>query len=350
MPKQKFGRGNYKRQRSYWEPVYAPHVSPSLHTFDWKTKNVKAIKECVCEADVLEATASHPRYSLKEFQFETCDFSGDFNFTKFTFDRCVFLNCDFSDSFWFEAKFSRCTFKRVSFSTAILRNCQFLECKWEDIGISSTEMHLENCKVSNPYSFIQAAYTNLDPQVLKQNNTDPSYQGFRLEGTKAKVARVLLSNLQGQGDDESFYDAVKAYTTQAIKAKIHGQLHMARSSVWYARPWRALLGSAYWLELILLTISGQVNRWGASVGRSLLYGALLIVIFSFCYSVSGIQATWAQSTLASLEITLLVGYTKYTSTQSDFAHQLTYAANMILGIWWYSIFVPTVVNRVNRTN
>jgi hypothetical protein len=344
---------SFKRRKSYWEPVFAPgNFTDPFPLFGWNTNTVTALKDSLCRSDELVLQVkSRPRHTIRTTTFQTCDFDGTFNFTKLTFDSCRFIDCDFMDSEWESTKFTNCTFEESSLSTVIFTSCQFIECNWKKIGMSSNEMHFINCQLSNPNEFISAAYTNLDRNVLQQKNTTPEHQKFRLEGTKAKVARLLLINLQGQGDDDSFYDAIKTHTIQTIISKIETQKYNAFfkptiSSIVKSYTLRA----GYFLELVTLRISGNINGWGGNVGRALIFGIAIILIFWWIYFATGIAPVFSQAGLAALEITLLIGYTKYTTLSTSLFIQSIFAANMILGLWWYGIFVPTVVNRINRIN
>lgn len=344
---------SFKRRKSYWEPVFSPgSFTEPFPLFDWNTKNVIALKDSLCRSNELAIKATNlQRYTIRSTTFQTCDFDGTFNFTKLTFDKCIFTNCDFMDSKWENTKFTNCTFEISSLSTVAFINCQFIECNWKNIGISSNEMYFENCQLSNPNKFISAAYTNLDKNILQQKNTTPEHQKFRLEGTKAKVARLLLINLEEQGDDDSFYDAVKTHTIQTIISKIEKQKYNAffnptTPSIVKSHTLRA----GYFLELITLKISGNINGWGGNIGRSLIFGIAVIIVFWWFYFSTGIAPEFHQAGLAALEITLLIGYTKYTTLSTSLFTQSIFALNMILGLWWYGIFVPTVVNRINRLN
>jgi hypothetical protein len=344
---------SYKRSKSFWEPIYAPEeFGKNFPAFDWNTRTVTALRNSTCRSEELvKVVNGRPRHTIKSTSFTNCDFQGHFDFTKFTFDKCSFKSCDFMDTKWLDAKFTNCIFDSTSLSTAAFSNCQFIECKWLRLGISSNEMHFEKCRISNPYEFVASAYTNLDPNVLKQKNKTLQHQKYRLEGTKAKVARMLLINLQGQGDDDPFYDAVKAYTTQTLIAKIAAKKFQA-----WSEPGAWLKVTSYavrillFVELAALSASGRINGWGGNVGRALLFGPILISFFWGIYFLSAaVPGAW-QAGIAALEITLLIGYTKYTSTSTPLLHQMLFALNMVLGLWWYAIFVPTMLNRINRTN
>ena len=213
-------------------------------------------------------------------------------------------------------------------------------------------MHFINCLLTNPNKFIAAAYTNTDKEIISQRaQATPAYQKSRLEGTKAKAARMILSNLQLVGDDDAFYDAVKCYTTQVLVAKIFALKQKIESNPSHTKLITyTLLIIGLHLELIILTLSGHINGWGSSVGRSAGFGLFIATIFTCIYYIFNIATTLPLSVLTSLEITLLVGYTKYSTDKLPLLHQYLFALNMLLGVWWYSIFIPTVVNRINRVN
>jgi hypothetical protein len=80
-----------------------------------------------------------------------------------------------------------------------------------------------------------------------------------------------------------------------------------------------------------------------------LFRPSLTLIFWSIYGISGFVPGVLQSGLAAVEITLLVGYTKYASLQAPMSVQIAFAANMVFGLWWYTVFVPTIVNRVSRS-
>ena len=79
-------------------------------------------------------------------------------------------------------------------------------------------------------------------------------------------------------------------------------------------------------------------------------GVALVGVFWAIYFLADVAPGFVQAGVAALEITLLIGYTKYTALDTPLWSQLLFVLNMILGLWWYAIFVPTVVNRVNRVN
>jgi hypothetical protein len=107
------------------------------------------------------------------------------------------------------------------------------------------------------------------------------------------------------------------------------------------------------VEYPLVFSSGALNGWGGKAGRAACAGVAVIGAYALAYYLIACPATdqsWIVALLKAFEITLLVGYTKYASTSAPFPCQLLMASNMLLGLWWYTIFVPTVINRISRVH
>lgn len=344
---------NYKRRRNYWEPVYKPEsVSKKYPIFNWDFTNTAGPKSCTCEAETLEKKISRTEsYVIGEQNFVNCDFSGVFGNIRLSFKSCRFEDCDFGRSNWINVKFSDCIFEKCSFSTASFSDVQFLRCQWLDIGMSHEEMRLQDVMVSNPAEFINSAYTNRDKDELALHGKTVEYQVYRLEQTKSKIGRKVLANLEKTGDDDVFYAAVEACAKQIFAAKIIEAKYKRRSLKNYfsidAIKW-SLLFFLYQVELGIVSLSGRINGWGGRIGRAVLCGLFLIAFFAIYFYSLGFFTDFSSSLLAALEITLLVGYTKYTTTGTPWLQQLAYSINMVLGIWWYAVFVPTMINRISR--
>ena len=97
-----------------------------------------------------------------------------------------------------------------------------------------------------------------------------------------------------------------------------------------------------------MNIAGSLNAWGASIARPTFAGIILFIIFTFIYYYTNCQKDIKTAAMTSFDITLLVGYTKHANAAIEFATQMHFAANMLLGIIWYAIMVPTIVNRISR--
>lgn len=354
MPDPTTAPPSYKRSRSYWEPIFSPDQVKDYKVFDWDT-HVKGFEYGHCNAEdlkekFLKTNTSVDRIKFEGRHFTSCDFKGDFSFCKITFSQCTFENCDFDESHWILTKFAKCTFRRCSFSTSRFDNVQFIDCIWNEMGISSGEMHLKGVLITNPEEFIKSAYTNLDSHTLSQKGTSPAYQKYRLEGTKAKASRKILTNLQGLSDDKAYYQAVKTYACQSLTARISESKYLAsQNSSKIKKIFHTFAASALNLELLVLSISGRINEWGRNIGRAISTGVAIIILFWLIYEAIDAHAPHS-NLLASIEITLLFGYTKYASSSAPITIQAIECINAFFGLWWYAILVPTIVNRISRVH
>jgi hypothetical protein len=350
------GRGSVsnKRRASFWDPIYDPQFRGTSAKFDWDTSNVTGIKYSECTADALKSAmenAGKVRWTLKGIKFENCDFRGDFNSLALSFNECQFENCDFGSANWVNVKFSGCKFSRASLSLATFDKCQFIDCSWFEIGFSGTETKLFETTISNPWKFIMSAYTNTDKNVLDQRGggAAPAYQIMRLEETKVKVARVVLSNSEKSGDDKVYYEAVKTYLIQSLVSRRTRASYDIRT---HPKMWERIRAIGTYslskIELGILRLSGLINAWGYSLARPALVGLLIILLFSGIYKITGISCNQKLAIMTSFDVSLLVGYTKHASEESTWAAQVIYGVNALAGLWWYAIFVPTVINRISR--
>ncbi|HEF4840210.1 TPA: pentapeptide repeat-containing protein [Burkholderia vietnamiensis] len=336
-----------KRSKNYWEPTFNPTKAAPTGVYDWDASGATGVADLLCRSHELREKMKHrgqTRWPVSSFRFTDCDFEG--GFVNITFKNCTFVGCDFGSSVWENAKFSNCVFKKCSLSMCTFKQSQFIECAWDKIGMSGTETKFFDTTLSNPVEFISAGYTNVDVDVLAQNNRDAAYQLMRLEETKTKVARLILSNNERSGDDVTYYKSVEAYLRQIIKSKISSCKYNIRNRIklWVNVPALPI----FYAESIFLRISGAINNWGASVARPAIVGILIGIVFMLWYRFYGMAPALKVAAMKSFDVTLLFGYTKHAQNDSGFPEQVAYAINAFLGLWWYAIFVPTIINRISR--
>lgn len=332
---------------NYWDPLYNPADEEPFPTFDWNFTHTTGIRHNTCDAGELKKLVNGSlRYPIKSISFNRCNFRGDFDFVQLAFSNCEFELCDFGYAKWENIKFSGCTFKMCSLTMLTFYKCQFIDCIWEENSMSGNETGISRSNITNPHQFIQSAYTCLDKDILKQHNTNPSYQKMRLELTKAKLARIVLSNLERNGDDKSYYEGIKTYLNQSIAARIWEAKHNCFSRK--NRKWNALLIPVFHLESAILNVSGKINGWGYSIARPTLIGASLITFFGFLYYILGICNSFSGGIIAGFDVTMLFGYTKQVNNSMPWLTQALFGFNAFLGLWWYAVFVPTIINRISR--
>jgi Pentapeptide repeats (8 copies) len=339
-----------KRSKNFWEPIFAPEEDAPFTHFNWNLLPNQSIVHMELNAESLYATIHDDNIKITLVNFKNCDFRGSFtnDGKRIKFHKCNFSYCDFGLSQWDNAKFSNCSFVKCSFTLFKIRNSQLMDCTFSDIGFSGNETSIHNTLITNPEAFVSAGYTNTDPHTLSQNRTTPEYQIKRLEETKAKISRLLMQNLELQGDDEVYYKAVKTYILQILAHKYHSELYEYKSRKYLHKYYHLAKMYIIIIEKVIISLSGLVNNWGSSVGRPVFVGMILTFIFALTYFQLGFAHNFSRSLLTSFDTTFLVGYSKYPYKNNPPWAEYIYALNVFLGIWWYAIFIPTIINRICR--
>lgn len=336
-----------KRLANFWEPVYNPEAKSPVGEFGWDASGVQTVADMLCRSAKLKGLMedrSQTRWPINSIIFSGCDFEGDFGHV--VFKGCTFANCDFGSSNWKGAKFSKCKFQKSSLTMCTFEQSQFIDCEWSEIGISGTETNFFDTSITNPLDFTRAAFTTLDPEILSQKGTDPAYQKMRLEETRTKVSRSILVNNERSGDDVAYYKSIEAYLRQATASKVARCVYnLKKGNKVFGNTISVLI---YFAEYCLLRVSGLVNGWGASIARPALVGVAIGLVFMFWYKHFNIAPNFKMAAMKSFDVTLLFGYTKHAEKSEIAFEQISYAANAALGLWWYSIFVPTIINRISR--
>ena len=341
-----------KRGSAYWDSIYTGH-NLQLTFHGWDLKNNKGPTQLFFTSDALVAhmrTTALRRFNCKDKSFDECDFVGEYISEaprqEISFGKCRFERCDFEGSVWRSVKFSECIFEKCSFTLTEFHDCTFYKCEWTDITLSGTETKLPNTLITNPTKFINSAYTNLDKHILNEKKKDFEYQKMRLEGTKAKLSRVILKNAENHGDDDAYYDAIKTYLKQSIKSKMQISSYEIKKKKGYLKQSLNLVAGFF--ELLILNITGAVNCWGKSIARPALIGMLITLSFGSIYGF--IANDFKLGLVKGFDITFLVGYTKHSLPTCPLLMQALYGLNAFFGLWWYAILVPTLINRVSRVN
>lgn len=260
-----------RRRKNYWEPIYAPKPTQKFELGDWDFEHKDSVVKCIYRVP----NNTTIRQNLKNIKFNECDFSEDYSQMDIAFDSCTFYKCDFGRSRWKRVKFRNCTFQLTSLTVCKFENCEFRDCTFDKIGISGNETQLPNTLITNPRSFIEAAYTNLEylPKDVKQ-----FHQKNRLIQTQSTLARVILANIASEGSETTYYDAVSTATiygtkARASEAKLENSDKLDNSffSSVPRAPIRSLFSALKIVgsnvDLIFLRIIGISNSWGRSISR-----------------------------------------------------------------------------------
>jgi len=337
-----------KRLKNFWEPIYNPNDTAPFPHHRWDFTHAKGPAHSTFTARGLAEDFPDRKPVFTQVNFHQCDFEGNFN-RPVVFKDCKFSLCDFGMSKWRLAKFTNCTFDRCSFTLTSFENCEFRGCLWEKICFTGNETRFYNTVITNPHEFVRSGYTNLDQEVLKKFKTTAAYQTMRLEGSKASIARVLYNTLSHSGEEDSYYHAVRTCLNQSVVAKIAEAEYYSKNGARFHN--RLIFKGRSWIyrsEKTIVNCAGIINAWGSSIVRPSLIGLSIIILFAAAYRLLNIRPTISSSLLASLDTTLLIGYTKQVSRASPPLEETIFTLNMLIGLAWYAVFVPTVINRISR--
>ncbi|MCE0801589.1 pentapeptide repeat-containing protein [Buttiauxella sp. S04-F03] len=286
-------------------------------------------------------------YENKQFSgyiFTECDIFGDNKGKRITFKDCEFRKVCFGYSNLSNVKFTNCKFKQCSFSMANFENCQFNNCQYEKISYSGNETKFLNTYI-DAQKIVKALFINTNKDICDKEGTTPEYQVFRSYGTKTKFSKIILNSLSTIPDDDAYYKAVKTHSQCKQKSKKENiKFKIERSGILkniMQYPW--LLSSI--IESAIVNASGSVNGWGGSLFKCILIGLLITIAFACCYF-TFFNVPILNSLIMSLDITLLAGYTKHATNIISPAKQIVYLINMIIGLWWYGILIPTLINKI----
>lgn len=334
-----------RRTSNWWEVIFDPHA-PTQKEHGW---------DFSYEKGPVNATLRHNNDAklkvVEDVIFRSCDFSGVFPENSIIFKNCEFILCDFGLSTFNRTKFSKCKFRKTSFTQCRLLNCQFQSCEFDEIGISDTD--IESTYISNPLGFMEATTTNLNnlPEHVSRE-----HQVWKFEETRSAVARQLLANHSKEGPESSFYSAVEAAAIQECRAR-QGRARLnyasAAKDVKKGLRIRSLIRNtlSYWLALsdeYLMRSVGLANGWGKSTSRVAVIGLIIWIAFSIAYRFFD-NLPLSSSFLKSAELQFLFGYTKHTSRVGEgMPSEVIIFLNALLGLFWYLIFVPTLINRMTR--
>lgn len=340
-----------KRKNNWWEPIFNKDVAP-FKQHDWDFSHSNSAKNSSFKFDE-ERT---PRV-IKDKEFDCCDFEGDFTKSNIKFIGCTFLKCDFGNSRWLSASFRKCDFKETSFTLSTFEECEFRECTYENISYSGNRTLIPGTLITNPLAFLCAA--GLFVENLPDHVSVP-YQKLRLVETMSTMSRVVLANLRREGSEVSYYEAVKATTLLAAKARhvpvVQKMYGTTQKLKWKNRVCANLFGAAKaslffssgYIEVYLLQILGFMNAWGGSIIRTLIFGVGLVAVFWMVH-VFAFKKDYLEAFVQAFETFFLFGYTNFTNDlPENTGERLIFMLNAFLGIVWYVINVPTVVNKITR--
>lgn len=337
-------KSNPQRTQNFWEPIYAPEKDNEFEQFEITEDEIRSgmgrKKKWISVAD-FERIES---WKVKEFTFTEIDFEGNYGGQKLAFDDCVFEMCSFRNTRWENTKFRNCKFKLTTFSLAEFSQCEFRNCTYEKIGISGNETKFSEVFIE-PSRFISAAYTNTDPNVLSENGTSPAYQKYRLEGTKAAVARALLNMQPIHRDIEALTSAKRiARMSEGRYRTRSAQIDFSTGSRWRG----AIRFASYFSEHLLVSMFGWLSGWGLKAGRLILIGLLMVSLFLGYYQISGFPtSSLIENLIRTMEYWFLFGYTKYDLQELPAHIHAVVFLNGFAGLVWFGTMLPVVLEKMS---
>ncbi|MCK7200547.1 pentapeptide repeat-containing protein [Enterobacter roggenkampii] len=304
------------------------------------------------------------RIYIKDIQFNTCDFIGSNNGKKITFRNCTFEKSYFGYSTLTDVNFENCTFNSSSFALTKFFRCRFdHNCNFNLISISGGKTVFTESVIS-PDKFINSIFKYATKEYCLNNpSKNIDAEKSMMFTSMVKLSRNILESVSQNGDDAYYYNAAKQVHKLKIKERHYKKIwdiKKDKPSNWVkcilTKCRCALIYFAMPIENFILNALGFLNGWGASISRCALFGTSLLTLFSIIYFFSGMEPSQShedvlphiiKSIIQSFDITFLAGYTKYVSAKDDYGTQLVCLLNMLLGLTWYAISIPTVINKIS---
>lgn len=339
-----------RRTQAWWEPSYDPHLESKLTLHEWKFNDSTGPRNSFLSSKSLSKICLDGQVQkFVNLTFEGCDLQGSFEHRPaIVFKDCRFYNCDFAYSDWYRVAFSKCIFKKCSFALTTFDDCEFRDCEWEEIGLQGSKTDFNRTFLNNPTEFINAGFSG-----SKGNHSNPrrhaAYQSFRLEETKAQVARTLLHSHKEVGDDKTYYENARLHDTQELRAKIFSSFYQLRyGASWFERA-RGFKVIPHILELALLNFLGLTNAWGATLLRPVVGLTSIFIFFGLLYGNFETLGTESDPWKRSFDITMIAGYTNYSGMNTNLYISIVQAIHLVLSIVMYTVFFSTAISRNSRS-
>jgi hypothetical protein len=337
---------------NFWEATYdpawdGPTQDASLMHLEGSTGLVR------CRVVATDAMAATVRWRIRDRtprRFQQCDFQLEVR-DSYVSD-CTFLQCRFKGSTWRDVKFSNCVFEDCDFSGITLARCYFLsDCRFLNNSASAELFRIGDTAISAS-AFMSGLRTNLKhlpPGVTAE------YQQNRFVGTKQKIAMALFSATRNEADLE-YYD--QGYE-QLVRCTLDYRLEKHRFNAVTkerAPKWRfALQSFPARVERWIVRASGWLTAWGRSVLKPCLFFLAVVAAFACAYASlghGGPYARWVEvvgsSAVEALNVTLVAGYTAYFRATAPLLDRVLWVANLVLGLFWYSLIIPVLTRRILR--
>jgi len=389
------------RVKNYWDVNYDPNFDiESIESMTIRDINEKNIKEIINKNIYIgydEIIKNDIRPDVNMFinnkSFRTCDFSGNNGKKKITISNCNFEKCYFSFSEFNDVNFINCDFECCSFSQARFYRCFFDDnCSFYNISISgsTTLMVQTEIRASGFFKKIYEPY-NEQSGLYKEKGLNKKEQIFRLNRSILKVSKKILESNKNCSNDDFFYDSVKnlfvkklsdkkssnSYRIEQLRIDLKNKandvkLKKNKEIIFRIKCFIKIIylyffkKPAFAIESIVMRVFGFINGWGSSLPRVFIFGVFILLMYTIIYMImdggqvpiindsgeaKNIDVTsfyyFVSSLLKSFDVTFLAGYTKHITMYDSIFKQLTLLTNMLVGLFWYSVLIPTLINKIS---
>lgn len=388
------------RKNNYWDVTFDKEIELS----DFKNITIKEASECEysdikCNNiyigfDDISKNDMNPDISLNiEYKkFEKCDFSGNNGGKKMTFKNCSFLLCYFSFSEFNDVNFINCEFESCSLSQSKFYRCIFDEdCSFYKISITGksiifTQTEISACKLLNN---IYKPYLHRE-ELYNEKGLNKVIEDYRMNKSILKLSKTIMESNKTSSDD-LFFDSVKNIflkkinekkshnkkrifdLTESIENKKKEVLNKRDKALFFIikSKMKIFLLKArrptFFLDKAVMKTFGTMNCWGGSLPRVFLFGIGILLFYALIYGlmdggfaytmkdgITGITEVKplyyiVNSLLKSFDITFLAGYTKHVTMYDSITKQAVLLSNMLIGLFWYSVLIPTLINKISVT-
>lgn len=331
-----------------WELHYDPDASPnSLVGYLDDLKNSTGHQDYVIKSR--ENNASRDLH-IRAKTFVNCDFKlENISFSSFTNVR--FEGCSFTGT-WQDVKFSGCTFLRCHLAPVKFIHCAFMpDCLFTSFSTSAELFTISGTTISAT-PFLKGCL----PNTRGLDDAKANYQLYRHHGTKAKIAQAVLLSTKDEPDLDLYFEAYREAAKLNLAWKIKEALHVeTREGDKVNVSVRTGLSSLHALparvEYWSVVGSGWLTDWGRQVFRALAFFLIVNCVFTVIYLFDPslpVPGSVIAAILRSLEISLVAGYDTHRKAESISFWEFLKFLNVIVGLYWYSLLLPTITRRLLR--
>jgi hypothetical protein len=231
-------------------------------------------------------------------------------------------------------------------------------CDFESNSVSPEKLYIEDTMI-DATKFIRAIATNtehLPPEVTK------AFQEHMLAETKANMAMSLYSSTRS-GASLTYYnlaqkELILANLEKRIESRHYKELKGTGKPVPRCGPSFYFLTSLLRLERFIVRSAGLLTQWGESICVPCIFLIGGCLLFSAIYyyhgwipimTGAGGSAAFLRAFIKALNIGLVAGFTAYFKPEVEgWGRQAVELANLLFGIFWYSLIVPVITRKVLR--